>query len=332
MKKYAILLALPLIFAWCSGASSVTWWDYATKSDIQKLQSQIDEIKATKAVSAELTPLEAVIVSNDKELAWKMETIKQNLFKNLKYEVVSSDSEEWKELINRFEVKYLPMMVVWDAIKSTEIWQYLWQLATEKDGQYNVDLASIAGQMRVDIQKEFLSVPDDLEFDWVKWPDNAKVTIIEVSDFECPFCSKFFTETYWKIVEEYWDRIQFRFKNLPLWFHQNAQKSAESAQCANKQWKFWEMHDKLFANNKELSEDNYKKWAWEIWLDLDTFTTCLDNWETADEVKKQAEQVWSFWIQWTPWFFINDKFLGWAYPFDAFKKIIDEELAKASSE
>lgn len=340
MKKFALLLALPLVFASCiNWNSNLNTWDFATKWDIKWLQAQIDLLKtqveswASKWWNANeqdkfAIDFNATIVSDDSGISWKLDQVKQNIFKKMNYNVVTSTSPEWEALIAKFNVKYLPMMVTWDEIVKTEIWQQIWKLSTKIADKYNVNLAWIASQMRIDIQKTYMQTPADLPSDWVKWPDTAKVTIIEVSDFECPYCSKFYNNAYPKLIEEYWDKIQFRFKNLPLSFHKDAQKAAESAQCAKRQWKFWEMHDLLFENNKNFSDANYKKWAKEIWLNEDEFANCLDNWETAWEVAEQAKQVWEFWISWTPWFFINNKFLGWAYPFESFKAIIDAELAK----
>ena len=212
------------------------------------------------------------------------------------------------------------------ALEQTELWQYLGQIATKNWEQYNVDISWIAGQLWVAINKEYLQTPKNLPHDWSKGPEDSSVTILEFSDFECPYCQQFYKTTYAQIVAAYWDKVNIRFKNLPLSFHEKAQKAAEAAQCANRQWKFWEMHDALFENQKTLSDENYKVWAKEIWLDADKFNTCLDNWETAAEVDSHAKQAQAFWVQWTPWFFVNNKFLNWAVPFEQFKAIIDAEL------
>ncbi len=329
MKKLLLLTVLmPLVLFWCV-------WN--NKDDIATLQKQIDEIKSLPSIKQQFDaekeeenrePFNVVIVSDDADIWSKIDQIKQNVFKKMNYEVVKSDSAKWATLIKKFWVKYLPMMVTWEAIKQTEVKDFLDQLAVENQWQYNVDLSSIAWQMRIEIHKTYLKTPKALEYDWVKWPDDAKVVMIEFSDFECPFCAKFYEWAYKQIVEQYWDKIQIRFKHLPLPFHAKAKKAAEASQCAWRQWKFWEMHDKLFENQQALSEDNYKKWAWEMWINTWEFTTCLDTWATSAEVEFLTKQAWAFWVQWTPWVFINQQFVSWAYPFEQFQRMIEQELLK----
>jgi len=297
------------------------WFNFAQTAKIQSLSVIQDAMTASQ-------PFSVTFVSDEENFWEKIEAVKANVFKTMNYEIVSSDSLKWKALIQKFEAKYLPLMVTWDAIKKSEIKDYLSQLATEKDWEFSVNISDIASQMKVDISKTFIKLPIVLPHDATKWPEDAKVTFIEISDFECPYCQKFHNEAYKKLIEKYSDRVKFVFKNLPLDFHKNAQKAWEAAQCSLRQWKFWEMHDKLFANQKSLSEANYKKWAAELWMNSAKFDACLDNWETAAEVRSQADQAAAFWIQWTPWVFVNDKFVNWAYPYETFEKLIEAELAK----
>lgn len=316
MKNLSIIsLAIWIIaLAW-------VWFNYTQTAKIKNLPVVQDSIAASQ-------PFNVTFVSDEANFWDKIEKVKKNVFKTMKYKIVSSKSEEWKALIKKFDAKYLPLMVTWKAIEKSEIKDYLSQLATKKWDQYSVNISDIASQMKVSISKSFLKLPKMLPFDPVKWPKDAKVTFIEVSDFQCPFCSKFHNQSYKKLVEKYWDKVKFVFKNLPLSFHPHAQKAAEAWLCANKQWKFWEMHDKMFENQKDLSIASYKKWAWELWMDQAKFDKCLDSWETVDQVKAHADQAWAFWIQWTPWIFVNDKFVNWAYPYATFEKLIDAELAK----
>lgn len=292
---------------------------------------QIAKIKNLPVIQESVTkskPFQAIFVSDEANFWKTVEQIKTKIFKTMKYKVVNSESAKWMALIKKFDAKYLPLMVTWPAIKTSEIKDYLSQLAVEKDWEFSVNIWDMGWQIQVDISKSYLKIPKILAHDPVKWPKDAKVTLIEISDFECPYCEKLYNNAYKKITAKYWNEIKFVFKHLPLWFHKNAQKAAEASQCANKEWKFWEMHDKLFENQKELSVKNYKKWAWEMWLNKTAFNKCLDSWETEAEVKANAAQAGSFWIQWTPWVFINNKFVNWAYPFETFEKLIEAELAK----
>jgi len=145
----------------------------------------------------------------------------------------------------------------------------------------------------------------NLDDDAVKGDDDAKITIVEFSDFECPFCGKFFSETLSSIEKDFIDtgKAKLIFRDFPLPFHSKAQKSAEAAECAKEQGKFWELHDMIFENQQSLSEANLKKWAKEIGLSS-KFDTCLDSGKYADEVKNDYEEGQKYGISGTPGFII----------------------------
>jgi len=170
----------------------------------------------------------------------------------------------------------------------------------------------------------------------VKGDSKAKVTIIEVSDFQCPYCGRFFSQTYPSIEADYikTGKVKLVFVNFPLSFHPNAQKAAEAAECAGLQGKFWEMHDKLFANQAALSVENLKQYAKDLGLDTAKFDKCLDNGEMASTVQKDFAAAQAVGVQGTPSFLIGNpssgyqKFVG-AQPYANFKVVIDAELEKA---
>ena len=169
------------------------------------------------------------------------------------------------------------------------------------------------------------------EDDAVLGNKNAPVTIIEFSDYECPFCGRHFTQTYPQLKKDYIDtgKVKIVFRDFPLSFHQNAQKAAEAAECAGEQGGdavYFRMHDKLFQNQDSLSVDNYKKWAKEIGLDSTKFNSCLDSGKMASEISKDMADGSSYGVQGTPAFFINGKLVSGAQPFSAFKQAIDAEL------
>ncbi len=166
----------------------------------------------------------------------------------------------------------------------------------------------------------------------------AKVTIVEFSDFECPYCAKFVTQTLPKILTDYGDKIDFAFRNYPLpaSMHPYAQKAAEASECALDQDAFWQYHDLLFQNQSDLSQliqtdqtngvnlvvSKLKEYASNLGLDTAKFNQCLDS--SADAGKVSADQkamtdamtqagISSFG---TPSFFINGKFVSGAYPYD----------------
>lgn len=195
-----------------------------------------------------------------------------------------------------------------------------------------------------------------------KGPANAKVTIVEFSDFECPYCDRFVTQTLPSILKDYGDKIQFVFRNYPLpaTMHPYAEKAAEAGACANDQGAFWQYHDMLFQNQSALAGmvtadatngvtqviTQLKQYAANLNLNTATFNACLDNdtdKPTIDADQKamgdalQSAGITSFG---TPSFFINGKFVSGAYPYDSsssgytegiftFKQGIEDSMAAA---
>jgi len=158
-------------------------------------------------------------------------------------------------------------------------------------------------------------------------PANAKVTIVEFSEYECPFCSKG-ENIIAEVLKAYPDTVRVVFRDYPLPMHANAPKAAEAAHCADDQGKFWEMHDKLFANQKALELANLKDYAKSLNLDMAKFETCLDSGQKTKIVAENQKAGSEVGVSGTPAFFINGMLLSGAQPFSAFKALIDAELAK----
>jgi protein-disulfide isomerase len=165
--------------------------------------------------------------------------------------------------------------------------------------------------------------------------------MVEFSDFQCPFCAKFFKETYSQIKSKYIDtgKVKLVFRHYPLPMHQNAQKAAEAAECANRQGKFFEYHDLLFENSQSdgsgLAMEDLKKYADQLGLNKgtlgfgkDKFNQCLDRGEAAETVKKDVSDAQSAGISGTPSFFVNGKKIVGAQPFANFEQAIEEALKK----
>jgi len=165
---------------------------------------------------------------------------------------------------------------------------------------------------------------------------NAKVTIVEFSDFQCPYCKNFYTDTEPQIVSEYVDtgKAKFVYRQFPLSsIHQNAEIAAEGSECAAKVGgndAFWRYHDKLFTNGygngTGLDSASLKQYAADLQLDTASFNTCLDSHATATAVSKDVSDGTSAGVGGTPTFFINGKKLVGAQPFSTFKVAIDAEL------
>jgi protein-disulfide isomerase len=174
---------------------------------------------------------------------------------------------------------------------------------------------------------DMVALMDD---DVVKGDPNAPVTIVEWSDFECPFCARFYEQTLGQITTEYIDtgKVKLVYRDFPLSFHTQAQKAAEAAECAKDQNKFWEMHDKLFESGVSGGVESFKQYAADIGLNTATFNSCLDSGEKAAEIKKDMDDGTAVGIRGTPGFIINGQLVSGAQPFENFKSVIEAELAK----
>jgi protein-disulfide isomerase len=155
-----------------------------------------------------------------------------------------------------------------------------------------------------------------------------KVTIVEFSDFQCPFCSRV-NPTIAQLSKDYGNDIQIAFRHLPLPFHDNALPAAEAAEAAREQGKFWEMHDKLFASQANLGRADLEKYAQELGLNMGKFKTALDSHKFKDRIKRDSDDAEKYGARGTPNFFINGRNLRGAQPVEAFKATIDEEIKKA---
>jgi len=162
----------------------------------------------------------------------------------------------------------------------------------------------------------------------VRGSKTAPIELIEFSDFQCPFCQRA-NPTVEQVLKTYGDRIKFVYRHFPLPNHPAARPAAEAAACAQAQGKFWEYHDRLFANPTKLADPDLKAHAAAIGLDTGTFNTCFDNHQQKPGVDKDIADAEAVGVTGTPAFFVNGRSIEGAQPFDAFKRVIDEELARS---
>jgi protein-disulfide isomerase len=155
---------------------------------------------------------------------------------------------------------------------------------------------------------------------------SAPITMIEFSDFQCPFCQRA-NPTVEQVLKTYGDKIKFVYRHYPLPNHPNARPAAEAAACAQVQGKFWEYHDRLFANPSKLTDADLKAHAAAVGLDEGKFATCFDGRQQKAGIDKDIADAEGVGVSGTPAFFINGRVLDGAQPFEAFKLVIDEELA-----
>ncbi|MEM5797447.1 MAG: DsbA family protein [Candidatus Aenigmatarchaeota archaeon] len=176
-----------------------------------------------------------------------------------------------------------------------------------------------------------------------KGDKNANVIVIEFSDFQCPFCRRFYTQTLPQLEEEYikTGKVYFVYRDFPLdSIHPGATPAAQAAECADEQGKFWEMHNKIFdEQNKQgqgtvqFSNDDLKKWASELGLNIQKFNQCLDSGKYAQEVQKDFQDGVAVGVSGTPTFFIGNSKDGYtsivgAQPYSVFKQVIDSYLTE----
>lgn len=161
----------------------------------------------------------------------------------------------------------------------------------------------------------------------VRGAENAQVTIVEWSDFQCPFCNRV-VPTLDQIQKEYGDKVRIVFKHLPLDIHPDAKAAHAAAEAAHRQGKFWAMHDRIFTNQRDLRPETLEQYAKEIGLDLARYRKDVAAADVQARIAADMAQGEKLGVSGTPAFFINGRNLSGAQPFPNFKRMIDEALEK----
>jgi protein-disulfide isomerase len=158
-------------------------------------------------------------------------------------------------------------------------------------------------------------------------PADAPITIVEFSDFECPFCRRWHAEVYKPLLDAYPGKIRLVYRNLPLTsIHPDALAAAEAAMCAGEQDVYWKYHDKLFSS-ESLGNNVYVQYAQELGLNMSTFESCISNHKYQKAIEADSDFAINLGIRSTPTFFVNGLAIVGAQPLDVFKQVIDKELA-----
>ena len=206
---------------------------------------------------------------------------------------------------------------------SPKIKEYLQSQAVEKAKRTYLD--SLRAKYRATVAVEPLreavgvSGPE-------RGPASARVTIVEFSDFECPYCGRF-TPVLKQVLAAYPTQVRLVYRYMPISsIHPDAQKAAEAAVCANDQAKFWEMHDTLFSEQSTLDVASLKEKAKRLGLDSDKFDSCLDSGQAAALVKSDLSEAQRLGLEATPASFVNGRFVDGAVTFDQMTALINDEL------
>lgn len=240
---------------------------------------------------------------------------------------VEYNTEEGKSMMAKSGAISLPAFIFSGEVVQSDIFAQAETLfAKQDDNHYVLDTAQIgmpAGK--------YLSLPEILDSNAQVGSKDAKVRIVEYSDFQCPYCKLMYSSVK-QMISQYGDQILFSYKHLPLSFHPQANNAALASECANEQGKFWQYHDNLFVKQDEWSKtegvQKFKDYAVRMGLKAQQFNECLDSKKYQDKVDTDSAEARKFGINGTPGMFVNDQFIGGAVSFDELKNVIDGELAK----
>jgi len=237
-------------------------------------------------------------------------------------EVTEADVQVWYEA-NSGRLQGRPLEGLRPAIE-----QFLFEQRQEEG------IEALTTELAVDRNVAVLLEPVRADIDTEGYPSvgpaDAPVTIVEFSDFECPFCGRF-VPTVDQVKDAYAGRVRLVYRQFPLReIHPNAQKAAEASLCAEEQGKFWELHDLMFEEQDTLTVDDLKDKAERLDMDPRAFAACLDSGRYVDAVQSDVRAGQRLGVNGTPALFVNGRPVpGGAVPFEAFAKVIDEELGRA---
>jgi protein-disulfide isomerase len=181
---------------------------------------------------------------------------------------------------------------------------------------------------QVQISENLTRYDVPLDDDPVLGPQDAPITVVAFSDYQCPYCKQWHDDAFERLMQEYEGKIRFVFRDFPLNnIHPQAAPAAQAANCANEQGAFWEYHNALFSYKYDFGEQAYEQYALDLGLDAAALMECLRSGRYAGEVDADLQFAAEFGIRSTPTFFVNGIAVVGAQPYDVFKQIIDLELA-----
>jgi protein-disulfide isomerase len=231
-------------------------------------------------------------------------------------------NEQRKKIFKRPEVikvsysfAFLPVVFILGLISGWLIWG--------RDAAQTPQGNSLEAQQPGEVVKREISLDDD---PWTG-TDNAPITIVEFSDFQCPFCVKWHQEVFSTLMKEYEGKIKFVYRDFPLYsIHPEAEPAAIAANCAGQQNAYWQFHELLFSGGKDLGRETYLAYGQQVGVSADQFIKCLDDEKNKDEITADYEYASSQGVSSTPTFFINGIAVVGAQPVEVFRQVIESEL------
>lgn len=210
--------------------------------------------------------------------------------------------------------------------------------------EFEEAISKLESKMAITQQAESqpsVPVKISLDNDPIRGDPNAPITILEFSDFQCPFCARFHVQTLPLLLEEYIDagKVNLVYRDFPIQsIHPNALPAAVAAECANEQGKYWEYHDTLFEKqsvwarlNSDAAISTFSQFATDVGLEQQQFDSCLGSGKYLEEVQHDMREAREYGITGTPGFFVGNEEIGFvkingAQPFEIFKRVIDAQL------
>jgi len=176
-------------------------------------------------------------------------------------------------------------------------------------------------------EPEYIRYDVESEDSYAIGPNDAPITIIEFSDYQCPYCRRWHQQVYEPLLAAYPGKIRLVYRHLPLTsIHPDAFPAAEAAMCAGEQNAYWQYHEKLFSS-EVLGDEVYKQYAQELGLDMTVFETCIADHKYRQAIQADSDFAVNLGVRSTPTFFVNGLAIVGAQPLEVFKQVIDKELA-----
>jgi protein-disulfide isomerase len=341
--RSAIAFVLVMVFPWSLLAQAGKDTDPNIVAKIQKVQITRDELLKYAAADLERLDLERMQFEANQERD-RHQVMEANLARLLEDKLLGLEAE--KRGVSRDQLLQMELQskvgepteadvkAYYEANKQRITQPYV-QIASQiykylKSENYNRAKANFVDQLKQSHGAatflEPLRARVEIAGSPSQGPVDAPVTLVEFSDFQCPYCAVEFN-TLRQVMSKYGSQVRLVYRNFPLFqIHPNAQKAAEAGLCAADQGHFWEMHDLMFQSQSQLDEVALKAKAAQLKLDPEAFNTCLATAQHADRVRKDLNAGAMLGVSGTPALFINGRFVSGAVPFAQIARIIDEEL------